>query len=304
MTKKLVKQRNRSTSTFAIATPKVRQIILPKREEINQPPTDFLAYTTLLYGGKGKGKTTASSTFPDCLNIAFEPRRRNIALRMYAINGGVTATDIIKNRKEDSNYLDPWTEFCCVIEMALADPTIRTIAIDTVDILYECCQEFVCAEKGLANPSDKSDGGNTWNQLKYLFIAALRAIIDRDDKALLLISHAKERDQEFMDGVDSMSLVGPSCSNACLKILKQVCDFWFFYGVDDSKRCLTLRDYERNVDVSCGHGFLDANGEEITKLYIPNRVDAFYNTLNEAYQGTQPKPVKKRLAKKLPPRKI
>lgn len=272
-----------------------KRIYIPGPDERNEPPEDFHAYCALLMGPKGIGKTSASASYPGALNMQWEPRRRNVALRMIGADQGLifaTAQDIIEGKKED-----PWPIFEEYNAAAVEDPTVSQITWDTVDIAYQACFESVCASKEITHPNEiEKDYGETWNDIKNRF-AALIDVIRSTDTGLLFISHVKEREVEFEDGVGSVSLVGPSAAPACIQILKASCDFWFFYGRVDGKRTVTVRDPTRTVDVACGCGFLDENGEEIEQIDVDGDPDKFYEKMEAAFKGKTPskkKPVKKK----------
>lgn len=288
------KVKKEKPSYAKIARPKVKEIKLPGPDEFHEPSTNFTDYTTLIYGAKGIGKTTGTSTFPDNLSISFEPKRRNVKHRRYAI-------EFKKAAEITGDDDDPWCELVEVCRLAIADPTIKSLTIDTVDIAYEICQEHICRKRGIENPSEKSDGGNAWNDLKATFTALFGTLIE-EGMTVIFVSHAKERDQEFMENIEGMSIIGPSCSPACLKILKQICDFWFFYGYHEGKRTLTIRDPNRYVDVAVGIGFEEADGTPIEKIVLPDDPTQFFNAINEAFKPKTAAP-KKKAVRKLPPRK-
>jgi hypothetical protein len=276
-----------------IEKPKVKQIRLPGPDDFNLPSNDFSNYTSLIYGGKGAGKTSATASFPKSLNIQFEPRRKNVKLRMYSMT-------IKRAREIKGDEDDPWLEFIEVNRQAIADPTIQTIAWDSVDLAYECCQEHVCRLNGIENPAMKKDYGATWNDIKFTFMDTIKQITD-SNKSLVFISHAKSRESEVSDlsnANDVETLVGPSCASACLKILKQVCDFWFYYAKVGEKRVLYVRDFRepRLVDVSCGCGFMK-DGEPIEKIVMPSDPLEFYPTLDKAFRGIVSGP--KKIARKV-----
>jgi hypothetical protein len=303
--KKLVKPEKKVRApkpTFArLDKPKVKQIVLPGLDELNIPSNNLTDYTILLYGTKGVGKTSALSTFPKNLIISWEPKRRNIKARMYYLE--VASADKIT---DDDN--DPWMTFVEVCRLAIADPTIETICVDTADLCYEACQEHICRKYGILHPSDKNDFGKSWNDIKQTFTDHFSTLIS-SGKTLVFTSHAKEREQEMQDGIGAVEMVGPSCAPACLKIMKQLCDFWLFYGYNENDRTITVRDESRTVAVGCGYGFFDTNGKTIEQIKIPDlsknpKSLSFYNTLDKAFKGSSaPKqiaPSPKRVARKLP----
>ncbi len=278
-----------------------KRILLPGPDDFNIPPSDFQDYTTLLMGAKGIGKTTASSTFPGNLNIMWEPRRKNVKLRMIGADQGIMirpAQAIMEG--ED----DPWPLFVEACADAVADPTIQTITWDTVDLAYQACFESVCARLGVTHPREiKDDYGASWNQIKNEFNALIDTIRASEKVGLLFISHVKERDQEFQDETGTLSIIGPSCSPACLQILKSACEFWLYYGWKDGRRTIFCRDPNRMVDVACGTGFVDADsGKPINNFSVPEDPSLFYECLNHTFRGNPntslTKPARKKGAKK------
>ena len=277
---------------------KTRKIVLPTMKDIHKPPEEFTAYTLLLYGAKGSGKTTGTLTFPKAINFQWEPMRRNVPGRIQQLKFSI-AENIIKTG------IDPWLDFVDYLELACSDDSVSTIVVDTVDIAYEACQEHHCVMNGVTHPSMKKDFGKTWTEIRSDFTATFRTVVNMG-KMLVFTSHAKEREQELMDGFDSLTMVGPSCAGSCAKVMKQLCDYWFYYGYHDKDRYVTIRDLSRSVEVACGYGFKDSDDNDIDRILIPNDPSKFFNTLNNAFKGNSPKkpsPVKKGPVRKLPPSK-
>lgn len=276
---------------------------IPSVDEVNEPPTEFTEYMTLLYGGKGMGKTSGSSSFPDYLNCSFEPRRRNIRIRQtfFEVKKSQDLMDYRdEHPDEDPLNYDAWRQFVEIGRQAVEDPTVSGIAVDTVDLAYSACQESICFDRGNPNLSAKCDGINGWDDLRMTFTGFFTYLASHG-LGILFISHAKEREQEFMDGAEGITLVGPSCTPACEKIMKQLCDFWFYYTYHESRRCLIIRDPEMNINVACGNGFMDANGEPLRRIYVPEaRPEEFYSTISSYYKGeaTKKQPVKKKAIRK------
>lgn len=280
-------------------TRKTPAIILPGRDDLSVPPEDFLEYTALFYGKKGIGKTSGTSSYPDYINCAFEPERKNIELRK--IDFHLRDAEELIQLAASGEYSDPfeydaWEHLKQVGYLALKDPTVKGLAVDTVDLAYSACQESICARHGVTSPFAKVEGKNLWDTLRMEFTGFF-STLRHHGIGTLFISHAKEREAELMDGVEGLTMVGPSCTPACMKILKQLCDFWFYYGYHDGKRCLWLDDPTLSVDVACGRGFKNPDGTQREKLYLPNDVSKFYDTINKAYGGKAPKTSKKTVKK-------
>lgn len=213
----------------------------------------------------------------------YEPRRRNVALRATFFQH-IPASMITEQKIADPSFLTVWEQTVELAFQIINEPSITTVTVDTVDILYEACQEYYCWVHGVKNPGDKKDFGATWNEIKFAFTALFNQII-ASGKTVIFISHAKEREQELQEIADGVTMVGPSCSSSCLKIMKQMCDFWFYYGYQEGKRTLILRDPDRNVDVATGIGFMDSDGTPLKQIKIPDDPKKLYNTINNAFVG-------------------
>lgn len=279
------------------AAPKTRQIIIPGPKDLNIPSVDLNDYCVMLYGGKGAGKTTASSTFPNHFNFQFEPSRRNVTMRMYPL--------LVKRASEITcDEDDPWVEFILACNEIRDDKSIRWVTIDSVDLAHKCCQEHVCRLNECESPTDKKDYGKTWSAITDTFMSAMNSL-RLSGKSLLFISHAKEREAEFYDGdgiKDNVSLISPSCNAGCLKIMKQMCDFWLYLGKSaGEQRTLTVRDTNdpRILDVACGYGFIGEDGEPINRIDLPSDTSQFYKVVNDAFQGKVKKVAPKKVVRKV-----
>lgn len=297
-----VKKRQPKPEFARLEKPKVKQLVLPGLHEHHKPSNELTDYTILLYGVKGIGKTSALSTFENHLIFSFEPKRRNI-------EGRIVFLEVNTSAKIQKTGDDPWVDFVEYCNLAINDPTVKTICVDTADLCYEACQEHICAKYEIDHPSDKKDFGKSWNDIKQTFIDHFSVLIS-SGKTLVFTSHAKEREQEMQDGIGAVEMVGPSCAPACLKIMKQLCDFWFFYGYKEGERVITVRDESQTVAVGCGYGFFDKDQNPIEQIVIPNlsknpNGDTFFNAINKAFKGSSSpkqvsKPAPKKIVRKLP----
>lgn len=84
------------------------------------------------------GKTTFAVQAPRNLLVAFE--------KGYNALSGIKAIDINK-----------WADFKVVLKQ-LEDPEVQamydTISIDTVGIMWEMCEQFICAQNGVQKIAD------------------------------------------------------------------------------------------------------------------------------------------------------
>ena len=274
------------TLSKKLLNPTTRKIVIPGPDDLNIPSNDLGDYAILLMGAKGVGKTTATASWPDNLNFQWEPWRANVSLRMIGADDGIivrTAQQIMDGAE------DPWLLFIDYTAAAMEDDTIKSFAWDSVDLAYQACFESICARKGVTHPTQvEKDYGNTWNDIKNEF-TALISTIRAGGKGIVFISHVKEREQEYTEGTTALEMIGPSCTPACLKIMKDVCSFWLYYGWKDGQRTVWCRDPDRFIDVSCGTGFINKKGELLNSFHIPaNKPKLFYPTLNHAFKTGEP----------------
>lgn len=136
---------------------------------------DLCGYTVLLYGEPKTGKTTTAAKFPNSLLLAFETG--------YLAIPGILAQPINK-----------WSEFKQVLKQ-LKDPAaherFQNIIIDTADIAYDLCEEFVCNQNGVSSIKD-IPYGQGWALAAKEFDKALRSI-PQMGFGLVLISHSQDK---------------------------------------------------------------------------------------------------------------
>ena len=99
---------------------------------------DLSGYTTLLYGDPKSGKTTCATRFPKSLLLAFE--------KGYAALPGVMALPI-----------NTWGDYLTALRQLkdeAAKEKFSTIIIDTVDIAYDLCEQYICQVNGVSKIGD------------------------------------------------------------------------------------------------------------------------------------------------------
>lgn len=95
----------------------------------HQVSRDMRGYTVFLYGEPKSGKTTTATKFPRHLLLAFE--------KGYNAIPGAMAQPI-----------NSWAEFRQVLRQLKKPETkevYETVIIDTVDIAYNYCEKYICA---------------------------------------------------------------------------------------------------------------------------------------------------------------
>ena len=228
----------------------------------HQVSRDMRGYTVFLYGEPKSGKTTTATKFPRHLLLAFE--------KGYNAIPGAMAQPI-----------NSWAEFKRVLRQ-LKDDKVKemyeTIIIDTVDIAYNYCEKYICANAPRGDGSFGVDSigdipyGKGYTLVAQEFDESLRTIAQLD-YGLVMISHATDKVFKNEAGAEYNRIV-PTLDKRAKNIVSRMVDL---YG------------YSRIVT--------DDNGEDVTKLflrgtsryeagsrfkYTPDYIDFNYNALVNA----------------------
>jgi hypothetical protein len=265
------KPKTRTKSKPSVASSSSR---LPGIDELNLPPENFLDYCSVIYGLKGVGKTSLIANMsPNSLVFMFEPRRRNLKIRMVQL-------DMKSVPQIEAGEEDPWKLFKELVEEAKQDPTISHIGIDTVDRCYKACMNSVCSEMGIIHPGGLNDFGNAWNAVKEEFRSYFDTLLASEELGVTFVSHCTEMPLEINTG-ETVVTYGPSCDNFAKEYLKQACDFAFFYGKHYSRRALHVR-WTPDIWTACGVDdvFLTPSGEKIAAFEIPSASTAGQSLLD------------------------
>jgi hypothetical protein len=275
--KKLVPKKN--VAKKEIKEPSQISVRIPGPDELNIPPEKLTDYCICIYGTKGIGKTSLAASFPNSFTTMFEPRRRNLSIRMQQL--GVPDLDKVK-----ASEADEWEIFKQYLALAEEDDTVSNVVVDTIDLAYTAALLSVSVRNGYDHPSQNDkDYGRTWGKLSQE-VALTFDTFRQNGKGLIFISHTKERDIEVVDG-STAKMVSPSAPPACIQYLKQACDFAFFYGYFLGKRALVLRDNEGSIWTGCGvtNRFMQPNGKPLNILEMPDDPKLGYQRLNDAFNN-------------------
>lgn len=166
---------------------------------------DLKGRYVLLYGAPKVGKTTLSAQFPKALLCAFE--------HGYGLIGGAYALDITS-----------WGEFKQVVRQLKkpeAKERYNTIVIDTAQIAYDLAERYVCANNGVTQVSEIPYGGG-WSKVAKEYDNTLREITQLG-YGLVLIAHAKTKEEEIRDGV-TKTMISPDLNKRCYAIANNLVD--------------------------------------------------------------------------------
>lgn len=224
----------------------------------NKVSRDLSGYMTYLYAPGGAGKTTFGSQMPSPLILAAE--------KGYSAIPGVMAQDI-----------DSWTTMRQVIR-ELKKPevkaTFKTLVIDTVDVLSQLCEKYICNQLGIENIGDGGWTVNGWAKVKREWEETFRTL-SMEGYAILFISHCKDKTFTRKNGTTYNQIV-PSCSNTYNEIIRNMVDIETYIDIDEmtKERRLILRSDDESVECKCRFKYIDS--------VIPFGYSSLVSALNRA----------------------
>lgn len=256
----------------------------PSEHEFNKPSDNFDDYTLVLYGQKGRGKTTLSSAFPKTLTLMLEPFRKGLAIRQVSITKH-TAQQIRDGAP------DIWQRIMNTTQKWIDDPSVERLSFDSIDLFYSTCQESVCARNKINVPGDAGrSSSDIWIQIREEFAAYMNALKDSGMR-ITMLSHVKDREESDLDG-GKMKFSQPSCSPACLTYIKQAADIVLQIGRYNDKRAAMVRDTGNMAFVSNGAQgkFMQPDGKPLNIFELPDILSdkpqiELYNTLVDAFNN-------------------
>lgn len=147
---------------------------------IRKPVTTFDGLHVWLYGEPKIGKTTIASKFPGVWFLATEQGQAFVECHEPTIIGN-------------------WEEFVNLVRWIYeAKPTtfgdgtpIRTLCIDTLDLLFGMCENFVCKQLGVEDPGEL-DHGKGWKRLTREFYEIM-GYVTQLPYGLVTISHSRQK---------------------------------------------------------------------------------------------------------------
>lgn len=174
---------------------------------------DLRGRYVLLYGKEKSGKTTAATSFPNSLLLAFE--------KGYNALGNIYAQDI-----------DKWSTFKLVLRQ-LENPEVQkkfsTIIIDTVSIAYDMVETYICQQNGVQRISEVP-WGQGFTAAKKEFENALRRITFLN-YGLVLIAHNSTRTEKGADGSD-IEIIYPDLPKRAAEICNGLVDIIGYIGTE------------------------------------------------------------------------
>jgi hypothetical protein len=143
------------------------------------PKRSFSDVSILLYGPSKTGKSTFASQAPNAIFLATEP--------------GLNALEVYQQP------ITNWPEFLeACAELAKGQHPFKTVVIDTIDVLYRLCADYICQKRGLEHESDGAHG-KVYGLIKNEIYRVLAKLANMP-YGLILISHSQDRELETRTG--------------------------------------------------------------------------------------------------------
>ena len=227
--------------------------------KVSRDLSGFLVY---IFGAGGTGKTTLASQMDRALLLAAE--------RGYNAIPGVMAQDITS-----------WSEMKQVVR-ELKKPevkeTFKSICVDTIDLMADYCEKYICNREGVEKLGDIPWGGG-FKMMKKEFEDTFRTIAQMD-YALFFISHSKDKLFKREDGTEYNQIV-PSLSPSYNEIIRNMCDLQGYAHqtrLDNGRPevMLTLRSMDGSVECKSRFKYIEPE--------IPFNYEALSKALNDAIE--------------------
>jgi len=231
-------------------------------EEMKEPCDDFFRYMILIYGRPGIGKSSFAASFPDTLMLSAE-----------RVSKGIQCFDF--NAEEGGVH--NWEVFQAAIKLLEKTDRFQTVAIDTIDALYNHCLRYVCQKEGMTHPSD--DGyGKGWDAIKKEFTHWLDRLW-ATGRGVVFTSHAKEVEVKSHTG-EAYTRIQPTMSGQAYAFIKAKTDFVFYaeYYRDDQGNPLRIL-------VTAGDDVVDAKSAGNLPRFLQLQKDNGVQIVVDAFAG-------------------
>ena len=234
---------------------------LPGPDDINTPSEDFWEYFTVIYGAAGVGKTSFCASIPNCVVFQFEPKRRNLPIRMVEFRPRTVA----ELEKGEEN---PWKKLIKLLAKAEEDKSIDVICIDNIAECYRCCEMDYLLEEGMSS-IPRNDFGYCRGQVTQRFEQLFNNFKFDSRLGCIFTCHLKEQESELNTGTTD-NIYGPNVSKAVFDYLKKAMDFAFYYGPYNDIKAMHVR--WNGIWTKCGlsNVFLTPKGKPISAFEIPS----------------------------------
>lgn len=235
--------------------------VLSLPTEPTTPVNELGRYSMLLYGLEKIGKTSLAAQFPDAFFLLCEPGGK--ALSIYG------------------REVKTWADFKGYLSLLDKSPgKFKTVVVDTVDIAFKLCEEYMLRKMGITHESDE-EWGKGWSLVRNEFALSMARIIN-GPRGVVFISHATEKKLKRRDGRSSDRIV-PTMPSQARAVLEPMVDIWSYYQYDDGgKRILTIRGDDF---IAAGHR-CKGHFVGVSQINMGNSAEEGYNNYVAAFDKT------------------
>lgn len=254
-----------------------RRVPLGKMElptEKSEPVTDIMEFTGLMYGREKIGKTVVLASVKDVIFFATEP--------------GTKGMEIFEFNREDGGVYD-WDVFRRGVDLLEGQGSgnpFKTVAIDTADMAYEKCKDYVCKLLGIPAPGKDKDGvndwGASWNAVRKEFTHQIHRLIQAG-YGVWFTSHVKEEEINTRYG-DSYTRIRPSMSGQARSVIEALVDFFFYAEYLRDKAGNSIRVLICEGDETIWAGARKTPGGKFPR-FLPILEENGFQVIRDAFHG-------------------
>lgn len=255
------------------------ELSLPDKPD--EPPTDFFAYVTLVYGAKKIGKTSLLANLtPTSFTLATENVSESLRIMKRAV--------------------PDWRHFIEYTNMLCANPDkYGMIVVDSLPKAHDHALEYACEKYVMSHPGEQNDYGASWNKVAKVFQKELTRLLALPG-GVSFTAHETITDIDKRDG-GKFNFVQPEYGKQCKTFVDVEVSNVFHYQMRGSHRFLQIRgdDY---VQANCCHddNFLTPDGDRVIAIPMgdspqeaaENVMVAFNNEQLETYSDYREEPKK------------
>lgn len=209
---------------------------MPLPTKKSEKEKNHLKKKYLWYGDPKSGKTTTAASFGD----------DNNKMLFFCSEPGHSAVEIYKWEREDGHQPENWQDFinCCRDLYAVEKHDFKLLVIDTVDILWDWCTKYVCAQNGITHPSEMGFG-KAYQAISAEFSNVCNKLGQRGI-GFIFISHKKE--YEIKIGPRTESAVNTTLPSGAQKFIHGFVDYIWYFTQDHEQRRYVLTDRHDNIN--------------------------------------------------------
>lgn len=219
--------------------------------EPNVVTRDLSGKSFFIYGANKTGKTTIACKFPQSLLLGFEKGYGMIpGIRALPINKWSDAVKVQRQLLQDARD---------VLAGRKAEPTYKTIIIDTAEQAQILVEKYVCESNEVEAIKD-IPYGQGWGMPSKI-IDEYCQMLTKAGYALVVISHAKQQQYDNADGTSYMR-IQPSIDPRVLKVFEDMVDIMAYADIvtaeDGTEQSYLITRGNKTLCAGSRYAYLDA----------------------------------------------